>query len=756
MIKIIHFSDLHLNQQTLRDWKNYIQTAFIDKLKEINKEKEITFIAFTGDLIDTGGSDFDSTANAFKTFNKEVITPILSSINLGVDRFFIVPGNHDIVRSLDHKRIELGNRSYFKEGYKNISEFIVGALKKNEYDGMERMRPFKEFESLLYAGASDCKLTMFGSSFIQNVDETSVGIACLNSSWRCYDKNDSGRLIVGEDQLNDNIKFISKCEVKIALLHHPLDWLVEEERAIITSHLAKDFDLLLMGHVHESKTSIATGFTGTLFKNIAPSGLNDIRSDSRTFSNGFTVIDFYPESKKIFNTYWRYSHQHKNYVLNSDLGNNGFFEYLIPSQQSKKSILLENSLIENIKEDYFQKMNNHLITTKSSSSSLCIKEAFVLPPIDEGISFEDVEQEINTITLEEIMASTANLMFFGSQESGKTALLFRLIRQYVDEYSYLQKIPVYIDFSDLGNKEFTTAIKEYLRCNSEEVNSLLKSNKIVLIIDNLNFKKIINIDQRNKLMKLYRENNSLKIIAAADTLTPGMLPLEYIELCKIPFRNLFLKNLGAKEIKSIMKMWLPEETELNSEIRLDKLVTSFNSYALPSSAMSVSLFLWSMEYPERKPINNSVLLEIYIEILLQKLGQFNVYREHFDFTNKLQLLSKIAQEMFDSTEVNYSITFSQFQSIIERYLSEEVSFPFDAEVISDYFIERKIFTKYQNNKIKFSHSCFFHFFIAKRMIFSSTFKNHILSKVVKITCTIEAGFYSALVAPNPFRTMSLR
>ncbi len=31
-----------------------------------------------------------------------------------------------------------------------------------------------------------------------------------------------------------------------------------------------------------------------------------------------------------------------------------------------------------------------------------------------------------------------------------------------------------------------------------------------------------------------------------------------------------------------------------------------------------------------------------------------------------------------------------------------------------------------------------------------------LSKVVKITCTIEAGFYSALVAPNPFRAMSLR
>ena len=32
----------------------------------------------------------------------------------------------------------------------------------------------------------------------------------------------------------------------------------------------------------------------------------------------------------------------------------------------------------------------------------------------------------------------------------------------------------------------------------------------------------------------------------------------------------------------------------------------------------------------------------------------------------------------------------------------------------------------------------------------------LLSKVVKITCTIEAGFYSALVAPNPFRAMSLR
>ena len=37
MIRIIHLSDFHLNEQNLRDWKNYIKDALLKKLKELKE-----------------------------------------------------------------------------------------------------------------------------------------------------------------------------------------------------------------------------------------------------------------------------------------------------------------------------------------------------------------------------------------------------------------------------------------------------------------------------------------------------------------------------------------------------------------------------------------------------------------------------------------------------------------------------------------------------------------------------------------------
>lgn len=744
MLRIIHLSDFHLNQKTLRDWKNYLKDALLAKLHSLNRKIPIDFIAFTGDLIDLGGGDFGNATTGFETFQLEVINPIINEVGLPNEKFFIIPGNHDIVRSLDSKRSEFGNVSYFKDNYNNISEYMIDANKNSDYSGMERMKPYKEFEKKLYNNVQDSHLTMFGSSFKFKQNGNNIGVCCLNSAWRCYDNNDNGRLIVGEEQLSNNFKFIQNTDIKIALLHHPFDWLIDSERGIITNHITKDFDVLLLGHMHESKTSMQTRLTDTLFVNLAPSGLNNIRSDSKTYSNGFTVIDFDKQQRQIACQYYDYNHDNKFFVLNTFLTENGEALYEIPLKRSLKKITFEKNIIENIKEDHFNEMDHHLLGIKAEKNKLSIKEAFVMPPINERHSDITEEDEDADLTLSEIIKSKFNLIFFGDQESGKTTLLYRIVRELVDEYAVTQKIPVYIDFDELQNKEIITAIKEYLRCSSDEVKNLLTEEKLILLIDNLNYKKGYNIDQINKIHKFNKEFQGIQLFASAENLTSGILPTDYLDICKIPFCNYFIKNLRAKEIKSIMRLWIPNEDEINSQLRLDKLISSFNSYALPSSAMSVSLFLWCMEYPERKPINNAVLLEIYIEILLQKLGKHNVYRETFDFTNKIQLLAKIAQEMLSSDKPNYSILFSDFQSIVEKYITDEVAFDFDANVIVEYFLERKLFVKHQHNRIKFTYSCFFHFFIAKRMIFSSDFKSTIIDKDEYYKYNKEIDYYTGL------------
>lgn len=751
MIRIIHITDFHLNDQTLRDWNNFVKDKMLAKLKVIHDEKNISFIAFTGDLIDIGGKDFKSATKGFDVFKKEVIEPILNHLKLAHNQFLFIPGNHDIDRSKDTERDELGSREYFKNP-KKINEFIVGATKTNDFTGMQRIKEFKDFEKSFYTPTDqNIKLSIFGSSFkLKSNDGESVGICCLNSAWRCYGTEDKINILIGEEQLVENTNFIKDCSIKVALMHHPIDWISVVEQKVINSHLSKDFDVLLIGHVHENMTSLQTGYSDSLFINLAPSSFSDIRTDSINYANGFTVIDFNKNSGKVHCEYYKYNHLEKNIIINSDVGEEGVGDWTIPDKRSTANLSTVKTVLENIREDHFAKMDEHLICQKASQTTYSIKEAFIFPPIDEGNGSNSEEPNLE---LTEIAKSRLNFMFFGGQETGKTTLLFRLVREFVDEHDYLNKVPVYIDFEEMGSTEINTCIKSFLRCGSKEVNELLESNNIVLLVDNLHYRKNGNLEQYKKFEKLLKEFNTLtedgfqrelRIIATSSCEISGIIPMEHIELCKIPFKNYFIRSLKAKEIKSLMKLWIPNEDDLHSRQKLDKMLTNFNSFALPSTAMAVSLYLWSVDTHERKPINHAVLLENFLEILLQKLSKENIYRDKFDFTNKVQILAKIAQEMLLKDQANYSLAVSEFEKVVEEYLTELVGFDFEADKIVNYFLERKIFVKYQGNRVKFTYSCYFHFFLAKRMEHNVEFKDYVMEEGNYFNFSKEIDYYTAL------------
>ena len=272
------------------------------------------------------------------------------------------------------------------------------------------------------------------------------------------------------------------------------------------------------------------------------------------------------------------------------------------------------------------------------------------------------------------------------------------------------------------------------------------NNEIVLLVDNLNYKDTGDNIERIKKLEAFIDNYSnVKVIATGDgDISTGVPPIDYIEYCKIAFKSLFIQNLRSKEIKSIIKLWIPDEDNIKMEDRLDKMVSDFSSFSLPSNAMSVSLFLWSTEHSDRKPINNSVLLDIYIEIILEKLNKDNIYRGSFDFTNKIQLLASIAQEMLISGGDNYSLLYSDYVRVIDEYLAK-VGFQYESDKIADYFVRRKLFAKFQGNRIKFSQSCFFHFFLGKRMEFNPDFRDYVMSEENYCKYIHEIDYYTGLV-----------
>jgi predicted MPP superfamily phosphohydrolase len=742
----------------LDDWNFFIKDSILKELQEINSETPIDLVLLTGDLIDKGGAEFKTAKEAFVKFKDNVILPITSTLNLPIERFLIIPGNHDLDQKVEPIYVDLGLRTYFDKA-ETVNDFIKKG-KSGTYNGFERVKQFKEFETELYNGVSDCQLSPFDSSFKLNIRKQKVGISCLNSSWRCYDsKADKGLILIGDNQIANSFNYIKDCEVKIALVHHPYDWISEIEKKTIHGHLHTNYDLMFIGHVHEGETIVTTDYAGSLFVNVAPGALTDIRSDSRKFSNGFTIVDYKTEEKSVQCTYKRFNHPTKKFVLNTDLGEGGVNTFEIPQTRRLKQIRTAQDHLKTITDARYEEMNEHLISTGADFGPKNIKDAFVLPTIKQDLIDGKKENGVpEGIALQDIIKSDNDLLFFATKESGKTMLLFRLIQEYVERFEFTKIVPVYIDFLDIGNREIESCIRSYLACGTEDLKVLLENRDIVLLIDNIHWNESEFHNQIKKLREFKKEYQAtkrkkcIKIISTGLTEIVGVIPSDF-DLPGFDFNIYFIESLHTSQIKALITKWVPTKDSNDLENRLEKIVENFKSFALPRNAMSVTLFLWSMENKDRKPINNATLLDIFLEIVLEKMHGDEIYRERFDIQNKLMLLAHIASKMLERNQPNYSLPYSELVKIVEDYL-HEVGFDFDAQKLVDYFIKRKIFVKFSRNNTKFRYSCFFHFFLAKRMIYNEDFRSSVFGEEAYHNFVNEIDYYTGL-ARSDKKTLKL-
>lgn len=750
MLRIIHFSDFHLNKKNLEDWNYFIKESLLDELVRIHTENPVDLIFLTGDLIDKGGDHFPSIKEAFDNFKTNIIDPIISKLNLPIERFLIIPGNHDLNQKAEEEWEDLGLRGFFTSPDK-VQGFIRKG-KAGDLKGFERIRPFKEFERSLYESVPNSQLSCFDSNFIIEIRGKRIGISCINSSWRCYDsKKDKGLILVGDTQIANAHAFIRDCSLKIALIHHPYDWISEVEKKTIHNHLHSNYNLMFLGHVHEGETSVETNYAGSLFVNVAPGALTDIRSDSRRYSTGFTIVDYVEEDKLVLCLYRRYNHNTKKFIDNTDLGDNGRKEFEIPLQGRLRQIKSAQDHLKTIVDVKYLEMNEHLISNGAGLGPKDIKEAFVLPNITQTF-FEDEDtenKEAKNLNLQDILNHDADLLFFGTKEAGKTMLLFRLLAEYVERFEFKKIVPVYIDFLDIGSKEIDGCIRRYLSCSSDDLDSLLENRDVILLVDNLQWDSEYShqIRKLQKFQEKYgpnRKNRRLKIIATGTSDIVGVIPSDF-DLPNFNFDIYFIENLHTSQIKGLIGKWVPVQDDEDMDKRLNKIVDHFKSFALPRTAMSVSLFLWTMENKDRKPINNATLLDIFLEIVLEKMQGDEIYREKFDVENKMMLLAHISAKMLSKKNENYCLPYTDLIKVVEDYLKKEVGFEFDAQRLVDYFINRKIFVRYQRTKVKFRYSCFFHFFLAKRMVFNTTFRNEVISEETYQSFVNEIDYYTGLV-----------
>lgn len=737
MVQLIHISDFHLDSNPISSKKEQLVKALINDLNKQKIDTKKCIFIISGDLIDKGGYGFIDTKAAFSYFREVFIDEIKTGLSISNDQFFFVPGNHDVNRNKVDQIIESGTLSYIST-IDEINRFISNNRESSKY--LDRLEDFKLFEKEFYQDSHlKMQLSNFDSCFIT---DNNVGIACLNSAWRSSKENEEGRLIVGEKQVELAKAFLKDTEVKIAVMHHPIEDLLKDDRDKVKNILYKNFDILLIGHKHQLDIEYTKNFHGTLLKCQSNASVADF-SDAH-YTNGYSIINF-DKGGETKICYRKYLSDHEKFVANTDIGSDsddGCMSIPYPDKNHiVKTGIVDRALttLENIR---FDNINEHLFTYGLDPSIPCkINDLFVEPVISNIPETHSNPDDIVYYHLPDFIKNSDNYLIYGLKESGKTTLLNKLMVEFTLLYKNVDFIPVYFEFNELGNKRISQIIRDFLSISSEECRNLLSQNKIVLLVDDIAFD---NNEKLDKIIDFVQNNPNNRIIAAKEQILENTLPTDFLDYNNtFNFNVVYIQNFKAQQIKCLIQKWFPEQTD-DYKKRINGLIKNFEALALPRTPLAVTLFLWIIDKQEKNPINNSILVQQVVENLLEKTHFENVYQNKFTYKNKIRLLAFIAKEMEDNGDPNYSyrLNYARLLEYIDSYLRGRIDLI--PKTIVDDLVRRGILAFNDEEYVKFKFDFLFRYFLALYISYDDEFHNKVFALDTCLNYYDEIVYYSGL------------
>jgi predicted phosphohydrolase len=280
-----HFSDLHFRTDEEFDRDIVIRALWSDIERQMKSGLVPDFIAVTGDISWSGRVD------EYKRAESEFFLPLLDKTNLSRGDLFIVPGNHDVEREAlsdvnPDRIVSLRDRD-------SVNIFIGQPRTLARY--LISFETYKTFVSGLCGTPDNSSLAYCRYLSSKGSNTAIVG---LNSAWVSgyqnlpnRGKTEQGHLIVGERQVVDALATADHAECVIALMHHPLSWLADFDKAAIQPILASRVDVVLHGHVHRpSEVSTIADFTGG-YLSLGAGAAYDRRVGTEPYVNSYSIIN---------------------------------------------------------------------------------------------------------------------------------------------------------------------------------------------------------------------------------------------------------------------------------------------------------------------------------------------------------------------------------------------------------------------------------------------------------------------------------
>lgn len=723
-VTILHLADLHISKPRISKINNRIKKLF-DDLDKLKKEFSIhpDIILFVGDLINKGKESQDEYELAVDHF----ISPLLSHLNLDTDRFFMVPGNHEIDRTKISETFEQGlkeklvNSEAFSDYYHDLNN------NEEEFNSIKRrLESYFEFKDTIQ-NSSIIKEGFFCDAYKIKFSNINIGILGLNSVWRSSQfGNDTRRIIIGEDVFSETIEYIKDCDLKIALTHHPFEMMADWEEKSLRLSMAKELDLLVTGHIHDSDFSYVKPILGGLYVSTCGSLY------SGRIKEGYSIVQIDLLNKKLSVYLRTWYSRRTEFDQETEKCENGLVEFC--NFECDNSAINELITIISIKNKLNEEnLPANIIYPFEGISELSLQDVFVDPLLGDRSNFDKAHRkDAQYFKINELLDKDRNLIFFAKKEYGKTSLLKYIQSLVLNDFNICEsKIPVLINFSQIPKNKHA-ALKRTIKvelgghCDKNTIeNYLTNGNFIILVDDYDDYSTPDRGNRKNTFLKFYNTYPNCRYILTMNENLSQAFKQESGRLnADLDADSYYLYSFNTARVRKLLEKWC-HYRNFDVDKILKQIMFYFHQLQIPVTPMAVTLFIGVLirDRSSRNIYNEAYLIENYIESRLEKLDPSDVTSE-MDFRDKESFFAHIAFKMAEKNKFEWSRNEFEREKL-DHFENFDEDLPSE-KMFEDFF--EKGFFQVSSNMISFKFRFLFNFFLAKAMQKDQTKMEYILSR----------------------------
>jgi predicted phosphodiesterase len=699
-MRIIHLSDLHYKSTDGEQDKLIL--ALCEDLRKIRAEKTIDVIVFSGDIASKG----NISSNIADEIFKKVISPIQLAVGIEVP-FICCPGNHDVnLKARDEIYEPIFNNVSDPEG----ANKIVGRDNTRLNGVLNHLDGYLELVRKIDVDAYPKNKFFYTKKII--INGISFGFASINSTWltKGGGNADYGKLFIGEIQLDLALKEIHDCEVKIAIMHHTLNWLHPQEASIASRLLATNFQAVLCGHNHENNASSIIGNLGALF--VSNTGC---LYEKREYFNGYSILDLSLEHQEWVVTAREYFYQRAIFDQSLRFSEAGTSRFGMKNVPGNNLIVIPSSVITEVQE----RASSKLLSFSASEVAPKHVGAMFVEPLLADISEKQFvaskdASDPKFIPLDVLAIIPENLLIVGKRETGKTILLHQIAANRYIEFHHLARLGLVMDLATLSKLTEATILQQLVENAGGEIPrrhmiDLLMDGRLLICVDNLQLHSEKQVDTLKSFCLKYSKTRFIIVASeefydaiAVGDLTPDLGP---------PVRRVFLHSFRRKQIKDLVLRWFGEDGGKNT-LRFEMVNQLLNRLNVPNTPFLVSVLLWVLEQrPNASPVNQAAAIEVLIDGLLEKF-QENKSRSSFDSTIQKHFLSDFSVQLdLSNAEWMSAIEFDQFVvSYFQRKGLKVSTAGFAEELLKKGLLYSTV------DRVAFKFDCFRAYFLAQRFL----------------------------------------